>query len=189
MGSGGRPPELEGAVGAVAIHPPRVPSEPVADPRADLRQARVGAGAEAGVRNMLDIGDDIPVLIELVAKAARLAEVPAAAGVDAARLVPQRRGVDGAAELALEEEALIDRNAPGESGEAVARLAAGVDHAADVDARVEEPGEPLAADVAGIADRRRKDFHRQVDRRILVVYPIVGVDAEARLIEEIDVRA
>src|SRR5690348_5838451 len=142
MGSGGRPPELEGAVGAVAIHPPRVPSEPVADPRADLGQAGVGAGAEARVADVLDIGDDIPVLIELVAEAARFADMAAAAGVDAARLVPQRRGVDGAAELALEEEALIDRNAPGEPGEAVARLAARVDHAADVDARIEDPGEP-----------------------------------------------
>ena len=80
-------------------------------------------GAQARVRDVLDIGDHVPVLVELVAEAARLAEVPAAAGVDAVRLVPQRRCVDRGAKLALEEEPLVERNAPGEAGEAVARLA------------------------------------------------------------------
>src|SRR6516165_4616635 len=117
---------------------------------------------------------------QLVAEPARLSEVEAAARVDAARLVPQRRGVDCAPELALEEEPLVDWNAPGEAGEAVARLAAGVDHRADVDARIEEPGKPLSADVVRIADWRGKDFDRQVDRRILVMNPVVGVDAKAR---------
>src|SRR4029077_20424545 len=102
--------------------------------------ARVEAGAQARVRELLDVGDNVPVLVELVAEAARFAEVPAAAGVDAVRFVAQRRGVDRGAKLALEEEALIERNAPSEAGEAVARLALGIDHRADVDARIEEPG-------------------------------------------------
>src|SRR6185437_3170123 len=143
---------------------PRQParrSEPIPDPRADLRQARVDVGAEARMADVLDIGDNIPVLVELVAEAARFAEVPAAAGVDVARLVAQRRGVDGGAQLALEEEALVDRNAPGEAGEAVARPAAGVDHAPDMNAGIEEPREPRAADVAGMADRGRQELARQ----------------------------
>src|SRR5271157_2202036 len=129
------------------------------------------------------------MLVELVAEASRLAEVEAAAGVDAARLVPQRQGVDRAAELALEEEPLVDRDAPGEAGEAVARLAAGVDHRADVDARIEEPGEPLAADIVGIADRRGENLARYVDRRTLVMNPVVGVGADPHLIEEVNIGA
>src|SRR5580700_8440598 len=126
------------------------PSELIPDPRADLGQARVDVGAQARVRDVLDIGDDVPVLAELVAEAARFPEVPAAAGVDAVRLVPQRRGVDRGAKLALEEEPLIERYAPGEAGKAVARLAAGIDHRAKVDARIEEPRKPRATDVVGV---------------------------------------
>src|ERR1700729_31192 len=114
------------------------PSELIPDPRADLGQARVDVGAQARVRDVLDIGDNVPVLAELVAEAARFAEVPAAAGVDAVGFIPQRRGVDRGAKLALEEEPLVERNAPGEAGEAVARLALGIDHRADVDAGIEE---------------------------------------------------
>src|SRR5579863_9126943 len=136
-------------------------SELIADPRADLGQPRVDVGAEARMRDVLDVGDDIPMLVELVAEAAGFAEVEAAAGVDAAGLVAQRRGVDGAAELALEEERLVDWDAPGEAGEAVTCLAAGVDHRADIDARIEEPGEPLPTDIVGVADWRGQEFIRQ----------------------------
>ena len=110
------------------------------------------------MRDVLDVGDKIPVLVELVAEAAELAEVPAAARVDPVRLVTQRRGVDRGAELALEEEPLVERNAPGEAGEAVAGLAAGIDHRADIDARIEEPGEPGTTNIIGVADRRRQEF-------------------------------
>src|SRR5580704_18003247 len=124
----------------------RLPSELIPDPRADLGQARVDVGAQARVRDVLDVGDKVPVLAELVAETARFAEVPAATGVDAVRLVPQRRRVDRGAKLALEEEPLIERYAPGEAGEAVTRLAAGIDHRAKVDTRIEEPRKPRAAD-------------------------------------------
>src|SRR4029077_7287798 len=114
--------------------------------------ARVEAGAQARVRDVLDVGDHVPVLVELVAEAARFAEVPAAAGVDAVRFVAQRRGVDRGAKLALEEEPLVERNAPGETGKAVARLALSIDHRANVDAWIEEPRKPRAADVVCIDD-------------------------------------
>src|ERR1700722_1747630 len=143
--------------------------ELIPDPRADLGQARVDAGAQARVRDVLDVGDNVPALVELVAEAARLAEVPAAAGVDAVRFVAQRRGVDRGAKLALEEEPLIERNAPGEAGEAIAGLALGVDHRADVDARIEKPRKPRTADVVGIADRIGQEFPRDADRRALVM--------------------
>src|SRR6516162_5911079 len=117
------------------------PSELIPHSRPDLCQARIDVGAQARVRDVLNVCNKIPVLVELVPEAAGFAEVPAAAGVHAAGLVAQRRGVDGAAELALEEEAPVDRDAPGEASEAVAGLAAGIDHRADVDARIEEPRE------------------------------------------------
>src|SRR5262249_11286981 len=114
-------------------YPPRpacTPSELVPDSRADLGQTRVDAGAEARVRDVLDVGDDVEVLIELVAEAARFAEGEPAAHVDATLFWVGRRVIDRAAELALEEEPLVDRDAPGEAGKAVACLAAGVDHRA-----------------------------------------------------------
>src|SRR5580704_9575104 len=165
----------------------RLPSELIPDPRADLGQAWVDVRAQARVRDVLDIGDHVPVLAELVAEAARFPEVPAATGVHAVRLVPQRRGVHCRAKLALEEEPLIERYAPGETGKAVARLAAGVDHRAKVDARIEEPRKPRATDVVGVADRSGQEFARDVDRRPFVMNPVVGVNADARLIENVDV--
>src|SRR3984957_9021247 len=163
--------------------PPKVRDlELISDTRADLGQARVDVGAEARVRDVLDIGDNIPVLVELVAEAARLAEIPAAACVDAVRFVPQRRGVDRGAKLALEEKPFVDRNAPSEAGEAVARLAPGIDHRADVDARIEKPAEPLAADVVGVADRIGQELAGYVNRRTLVMNPVMSVNADARLL-------
>src|ERR1700729_3980685 len=160
--------------------------ELIPDPRADLGQARVDVGAQARVRDVLDVGDNVPVLTELVAEAARFAEVPTAACVDAVRFVAQRRGVDRGAKLALEEETLVERNAPGEASEAVARLALGIDHRADVDARIEKPRKPRTADVVGIADRIGQEFARDVYRRALVMNPVVGINADARLIEKVD---
>ena len=83
--------------------------ELIPDPRADLRQARVDVGAQARVRDVLDISDEVPVLVELVAEAARLAEVEPAAWVNAANLRMVRTVVDGAAELALERERPYDK--------------------------------------------------------------------------------
>src|SRR5208337_2777745 len=117
-------------------------SELVADPGADLGQPRVDVGAKRGVGDMLNAGDDVPVLGKLISKAARFPEGQRATHIDAPTLRPVRGVVDGAAEFALEEELANDRNAPVETGEGVAAPAAGVDHRADVEARLEKPRYP-----------------------------------------------
>ena len=46
---------------------------------------------------------------------------------------------------------------------------------------------PWAANVVGVADRIGQEFARDVDRRALVMNPVVSVDADTRLIEKVDV--
>src|SRR6202167_1485242 len=136
---------------------------------------------------MLDAAYNVDVWSELDAEAARFAKVGQSAHEDPVSLRMLRTVVDGATELALEKEGPVDRNAPSEPGEEIARLAAGVDHRADVDARIEKPREPLAANVVGVADRRGQEFGRHVDRRALVVNLVVIEDADPDFLEEIGV--
>src|SRR5271163_4749494 len=136
---------------------------------------------------MLDAAYDVDVRSELDAEAARFAKVGHAAHEDPVSLRMLWTVVDGAAELALEKEGPVDRNAPSEAREEIARLAAGVDHSADVDARIEKPREIAAANVVGVADRRRQEFGGHVDRRALVVNLVVREDADPNFLEEIGV--
>src|SRR3984957_2508597 len=101
------------------------------------------------MRVVLDAGYNVDVRSELNAEAAGLPKVDRAAHEDAAYLGMLRAIVDGAAELALEKKPPVDRNPPGETGEGVARLAAGVDHAANIDTRPEKPTEPGVVGRAG----------------------------------------
>src|ERR1700677_171030 len=136
---------------------------------------------------MLDAAYDVDVRSELDAESTGFAKVGHAAHEDPVPLRVLWTVVDGAAELALEKQGPVDWNAPGEAREEIARLAARVDHRAYVDARIEKPREPLAANVVGVADRRGQEFGRHVDRRALVVNLVVREDADPYFLEEIGV--
>jgi hypothetical protein len=146
-------------------------------------------GAEGRVRVMLDAGYDVDVLGQLIAEAAGLPEVDRASHEDAANLRMLGAIVDGAAELALEKEPLIERNAPGETGEAIARLAAGVDHPAQIEAGPEKPAEPGVVGRTGKRERGGQQFDRRIDRGAFVVNPVVGEDADADFIDDVDISA
>src|ERR1700733_6962976 len=141
------------------------------------------------MRVVLDAGYNVDVRSELNAEAAGLPKVDRAAHEDAAYLGMLRAIVDGAAELALEKKPPVDRNPPGETGEGVARLAAGVDHAPNIDARPEKPTEPGVVGRARKRERRRQQFDRRVDRGAFVVNPVVGEDADPDLIDDVDISA